>query len=1216
MDDRDFFISYNSADQEWAEWIAWQLEAEGYSVTIQSWDSRPGMNPVLQMDRGLHADRTLLVLSPHSLDSQFVRLEWSAVLARDPEGWGRRLIPVRVAPCEPHGLLGTRIYIDLVGVDNAEEARRLLLQGLQPRDKPIREPGYPGHAGPVFPGAVLSHDDSEVESGILPIPDPPPHFLPRPEYVDPLKRALRVAAGKAVGVIGMTKVGLQGMGGIGKTVLAAAVARDADVQARFADGVIWVTIGQYPDIVAMQTELLAELGGPEIKLRSAQHGKRVLKKLLAEQAILLVLDDVWTLRHAAMLDVVGSAGQLLLTSRDRQVLVSLGADEHEIGLLTPEQSRVLLASWAGMAVDELPAIADPIVAECGYLPLALSMVGAMLRLEPDAWEDILERLRTASLDKIHQQFPNYPYPSLLRTIEVSVGALDPATRQAYLELAIFPDDTEIPLVALETLWSDRREPADVRALLTQLATRSLLRWDKGRVTLHDLQRDYVQLRTADDARRIHLELVDAYRRRCPRGFALCADDGYLYRRLAYHLVRAGALEPVRALLIDARWLMAKLRATNLSTLLADYDELPAGDELRRIRACLQLASEVLIQAPEQLASQIHGRLDAPAALLTSLRTAMKGRTWLRPLHPSLEPPGRGLVATLHGHHARITRLTVLDNGRIASASADGTVAIWDLNVANIVKTLDGHTDWVRDVQSLGDGRVLTASDDYTVRMWDGETGDFLRVFVGHTDRVRAVASWGEGRFVSASDDRTVRCWDADADSTDPIAVLDGHGDRVFAVAILDSGEILSAAGDGKLYRWDAATGTLLDVIEAHDGAVRALCVHHDRLVISASAAGTVRAWDLVDNRLLTTFEGHASEVHGISMLDADHVLSASWDGTVRLWDLHTASTLTMLTGHLAAVEDVVVAGELVVSAAWDGSIRLWNLRDGAAATRSDRHIAPVRSVTVLDNGHVVSAADDATMRVWDPESGECLRVLRGHEQPVRQVRKLDARRVVSSAGDGTVRVWDTHTGEELQRIDAHPRWVLGVAVIDRHRVVSAAGDHTLCVWDLETGACLGRLEGHTDRVRDAAVLDSDTIVSASSDRTLRVWDLATWKEKAVLGGHDDWVRGVVTLANGRIVSASGDHTLRVWDPGSAKTLAVLRGHRDGLTGVASLGNDRVASVSFDRTLRLWDLTSGSTLASFHADTPLRSIAATERFLAAGDDIGNLHFLTVETPSDR
>ena len=45
----DFFISYNKADKTWAEWIAWELEAKGFTTVIQAWDFRPGSSFILEM---------------------------------------------------------------------------------------------------------------------------------------------------------------------------------------------------------------------------------------------------------------------------------------------------------------------------------------------------------------------------------------------------------------------------------------------------------------------------------------------------------------------------------------------------------------------------------------------------------------------------------------------------------------------------------------------------------------------------------------------------------------------------------------------------------------------------------------------------------------------------------------------------------------------------------------------------------------------------------------------------------------------------------------------------------------------------------------------------------------------------------------------------------------------------------------------------------------
>jgi hypothetical protein len=76
--------------------------------------------------------------------------------------------------------------------------------------------------------------------------------------------------------------------------------------------------------------------------------------------------------------------------------------------------------------------------------LALAMIGAMIRLRPTAWKDALSRLQRADLGAIKRAFPGYPYPNLLRAIEVSVEGLEPADRERHLDLVVFPEDQPIP----------------------------------------------------------------------------------------------------------------------------------------------------------------------------------------------------------------------------------------------------------------------------------------------------------------------------------------------------------------------------------------------------------------------------------------------------------------------------------------------------------------------------------------------------------------------------------------------------------------------------------------------------------------------------------------------------------------------------------------------------------------------------------------------------
>ena len=157
----DFFISYTQVDRPWAEWIAWQLEAAGYTIVHQAWDFRPGDNFVLNMQQAAaKSERTIAVLSSAYLQSGFTAAEWAAAFARDPTGTQGLLLPVRIHDCELRGLLPQIVYVDLVGLE-AEAARERQLAGvLRQRAKPTREPGFPGHSlrpvtePPLFPRSI------------------------------------------------------------------------------------------------------------------------------------------------------------------------------------------------------------------------------------------------------------------------------------------------------------------------------------------------------------------------------------------------------------------------------------------------------------------------------------------------------------------------------------------------------------------------------------------------------------------------------------------------------------------------------------------------------------------------------------------------------------------------------------------------------------------------------------------------------------------------------------------------------------------------------------------------------------------------------------------------------------------------------------------------------------------------------------------------------
>ena len=109
----DVFLSHNQADKPRVRRLAERLRAAGLRVWFDEWVIQPGDDIYLAIERGLEASRTLvLCLSPAALGSDWVGLERSTVLFRDPANAGRRFIPLLLADCKLPDTLRRYKYVD------------------------------------------------------------------------------------------------------------------------------------------------------------------------------------------------------------------------------------------------------------------------------------------------------------------------------------------------------------------------------------------------------------------------------------------------------------------------------------------------------------------------------------------------------------------------------------------------------------------------------------------------------------------------------------------------------------------------------------------------------------------------------------------------------------------------------------------------------------------------------------------------------------------------------------------------------------------------------------------------------------------------------------------------------------------------------------------------------------------------------------------------
>ena len=1089
-----------------------------------------------------------------------------------------------------------------------------------------------GHEPRIIPWSARAPPRPRSGPLAFNIPNLPRHYQPRELDADLRNKLVKLDAGQTVGI-----TGVRGMGGIGKTVLASALAHEASAQARdapgravFTDGVVWLTFGRDAAALTKAADLATALTGQTTRFESLDAARGQLGDMTRDLALLVVLDDVWEPEAADPFTGLGPKCRVLITTRIAPVLTRAGASRHDLGLLAPDAARHFLVASTGLPnADALPAEADVIIRQCGRLPLALAAAGALIRTGTFTWIDAAQALEEGATEDFDVFWlPDPQQRSVAAVLRVSVERLSPEAKACFLACAVFREDVEIPEDALLRLWSGiTANQRRAKLMATDLEGRSLLtRDEQHRYRIHDLYVDFLRHAAAPLAAR-HADLVMRYRNVCPSGWDSCPDDGYILRHLPWHLREAQQAAELRDLLFRFPWLRHKLAYTDIDAVIADYALLPNDREAATLAAALTLSAHLLAREPNQLAHQLHGRLvPAHGPMIAQLLGEVAASCGFAPeWGPYLTPPGAEL-RRFEGHTSGVTSVAVLPDGRRAlSASHDLTLRLWDIETGAELRRFEGHIRLINSVAVLPDGRRalsasgnfvsslfdhrgVSASADYTLRLWDIETGAELRRFEGHTDLVSSMKVLPNGhRVLSASADYTLRLWDIETGAE--LRRFEGHRGSINSVAVLSDGHrALSASADYTLRLWDIETGAELRRFEGHTSGVTSVAVLPDgRRALSASHDLTLRLWDIETGAELRRFEGHIRSINSVAVLpDGHRVLSASADDTLRLWDIETGAELRRFEGHTNLVTSVAVLpnGHRALSGSADYTLRLWDIETGTELRRSEGHTDLVFSMTVLPDGHhALSASADKTVRLWNLETRAELRRFEGYRSPVYSVAVLpDGRRALSASGNYTLRLWDIETGAELRRFEGHIRPVYSLAVLpDGHRVLSASADYTLRLWDIKTGAELRRFDGHKGWISSVAVLpDGHRALSASADDTLRLWDIETGAELRRFEGHTNLVTSVAVLPDGRrALSASRDCTLRLWDIETGAELRRFDGHKGSISSVAVLPDGhRVLSASTDDTLRLWDIETGVEYGRYVGDVAFTALT----LMHAGDHV--------------
>lgn len=550
-----------------------------------------------------------------------------------------------------------------------------------------------------------------------------------------------------------------------------------------------------------------------------------------------------------------------------------------------------------------------------------------------------------------------------------------------------------------------------------------------------------------------------------------------------------------------------------------------------------------------------------------------------------------------GHSGRVSSVRFSPNGNlIASASADKTIKLWDVN-GKLLKTLKGHRNTVWSVNFSPDGKLLASTgNDGTIKVWNVAAGTAIKTLQAHNPRLASVSFSPNGKILSVTSwNGTVGLFDLEQGKL--LTLIRAHQDIAGDSRFSPDGKLLASASFDKTIKlWRVEDGKAVQTLTGHRDRLTRISFSPDgKTLASASFDKTVKLWNVQTGEVLKTFEGHSAPVRSVSFNSTGRILaSASEDSTIKLWDLLAEEDVEpqTLKGHAGHVSDVTFSpdGKLLASASADHTIRLWNLA-GIEPRIIEAHQGRIWSTKFSPNGKLLaSASADGLVKLWRVEARFSthplteLRTLTGHRGHVWNVSfSSDSQTIASVGEEGTIKLWDTNTGKLLTTlIGRHDRLARVSFSPDNKLLASADVNGTVKLWNVKQKFLLRTHPGQDttlSRRRFTTVRFSPNgqiLVSVNDQGIIKLWSVADGSLLKKLTGHSDRITSVDFSSDAQMLaSGSTDHTIKLWRLDNGIELQTLKGHRNGVSNISfSPNNQLLASASLDGTVKLWDIKTG------------------------------------------
>lgn len=285
---------------------------------------------------------------------------------------------------------------------------------------------------------------------------------------------------------------------------------------------------------------------------------------------------------------------------------------------------------------------------------------------------------------------------------------------------------------------------------------------------------------------------------------------------------------------------------------------------------------------------------------------------------------------LNGYSRAVMCLEIIDDVRIASASYDNTIKIWNISSGLCEQTIlvgGRNEDEISSLRLVNKNVLAGSFVKGSISLWNIEDRRLIKQLLGHKQKVNQMLMLRNCNLASCSDDDTIIIWDVD--SCEVKKTLIGHMSGVTSMTLLNDGNIASGSNDKTIILWDIDTEDIIKQFTGHSRSIVSLTLLANGCMAGCLASysndRTIKLWDVEIGHVLKTITTDTDEFNGLvfDLFERGNNLVGILNGNICFWDLELGMMVKCIEAHSCGVCSLLALknGQIVTQS--DNLIKIW-----------------------------------------------------------------------------------------------------------------------------------------------------------------------------------------------------------------------------------------------------------------------------------------------------